>query len=72
MGKRPSWLERRWLGPAQVSSFRNYGYDRAIALFNRKDDWAAVMRNAMTADFSWDKSASAYLRLYQRLVRHQT
>jgi 1,4-alpha-glucan branching enzyme len=42
--------------------------DRALAAFARKPDWAALMKNAMTADFSWERSAREYLRLYGRLL----
>lgn len=42
--------------------------DRACRTYARKEDWTALMRNAMAADFSWDKPARAYLELYQRLT----
>jgi starch synthase len=43
--------------------------DRALALFRRPKKWAALMNNAMTADFSWNRSARQYLDLYRRLLR---
>jgi 1,4-alpha-glucan branching enzyme len=42
--------------------------DRALRAFRNKEQWAALMRNGMTADFSWDRPAHEYLALYQRLV----
>jgi starch synthase len=42
--------------------------DRALTTFHNKDQWATLMRNAMTADYSWNHSAREYLRLYQSLV----
>jgi starch synthase len=42
--------------------------ERALALFHQKEQWAALMRNAMAADFSWGRSARAYLELYRKLV----
>jgi 1,4-alpha-glucan branching enzyme len=42
--------------------------DRALTTFHNKDQWATLMRNAMTADYSWNQSAREYLRLYQSLV----
>lgn len=42
---------------------------RALSLFRDKDSWQKLQRNGMTRDFSWDKSASLYLRLYQELLR---
>jgi starch synthase len=42
--------------------------DRALAAFRDKKAWAALMQNAMAADFSWDRSAQTYLELYKKLV----
>lgn len=42
--------------------------DRALAAFQKKDYWATLMRNAITADHSWSRSAREYLRLYKRLL----
>ncbi|MBI4187449.1 MAG: glycogen synthase GlgA [Chloroflexi bacterium] len=41
--------------------------DRAIGLFHQRDKWAVLMGNAMAADFSWGRSARAYLDLYRKL-----
>ena len=38
---------------------------RAIALFRQKVLWTYLMQNAMAADFSWERSARQYVRLYQ-------
>ncbi len=43
--------------------------ERALDLFSQQRQWQALMKNAMTADFSWGQSARAYLNLYQKLVR---
>ena len=40
--------------------------DRALGLYGTPD-WPAIRRNAMLADFSWDRSAQAYLDLYRRM-----
>ncbi len=42
--------------------------DYAHKIFNKKSSWQKIVRNAMRADFSWDKSAEEYLKLYKRLV----
>jgi starch synthase len=42
--------------------------DRAVAAFGRPADWQRLMRNAMAADFSWKRSAAAYLELYKTLA----
>jgi len=41
--------------------------ERALAVY-RSPRWLAVMRNAMAADFSWERSARAYLDVYRRLA----
>jgi 1,4-alpha-glucan branching enzyme len=43
--------------------------DRALAVFRRKEQWRTLMRTAMTADNSWDRSAREYSNLYVNLVR---
>jgi starch synthase len=42
--------------------------DRALAAYRQPDQWARLIRNAMTADYSWSRSAGDYLRLYRRLM----
>jgi starch synthase len=42
---------------------------RAINVYyNERDTWYTLMGNAMTADFSWNKSADAYLDLYKSVL----
>lgn len=40
----------------------------ALAAFEDKRLWRRIMQNAMSQDFSWNKSARAYLDSYQRLM----
>ena len=35
--------------------------------YNRKDDWDIVVKNDMTGDFSWSRSAKSYADLYRSL-----
>lgn len=42
--------------------------DRALYLFGSRDKWSTLMRNAMEADFSWDRSAGTYSELYRKLL----
>ena len=42
--------------PYQAEAFLG-AVDRAIAAYRQKDLWAALMQNAMSADFSWTRSA---------------
>ena len=42
---------------------------RALTLYRtRPDQWREVMRNGMLRDWSWERSAAEYERLYQRIV----
>ncbi len=41
--------------------------DRALNLYRKKTQWTGLVKRAMAADFSWDRSARAYCDLYQRL-----
>ena len=41
---------------------------RAIALYRTPKDWAAMQRQGMKADVSWDRSAALYADLYASLV----
>jgi starch synthase len=42
------------------------GVARAIMAWQRPDVWKAMEQNAMAQDFSWRRSAEAYLRLFER------
>ena len=42
--------------------------DRAVRAFGRPGDWAALVRNTMAADFSWERSAATYLALYEMIA----
>jgi len=50
----------------------------AVAAFPNKKRWTRLQKNGMKADFSWDRSAAEYVRLYGRVLkrprkgRHQT
>ncbi|MDH4208157.1 MAG: glycogen synthase, partial [Anaerolineae bacterium] len=53
-------------GPYQAESLLE-AVDQTLDVFDREEDWTALMKNAMAEDFSWDRSAPAYLRLYRQL-----
>jgi starch synthase len=42
--------------------------DRALELFLDKKSWIGLQRRAMSMDFSWDRSAQAYSKIYQQLL----
>ena len=40
----------------------------AIRFYSQPEHWKQLLRNAMTADFSWERSAEAYLHLYRKAL----
>jgi len=44
---------------------------RALAAFGNKKLWTRLQKNGMRADFSWDRSAAEYVKLYKRIRRPQ-
>src|SRR6185437_14789135 len=42
--------------------------ERATMLYRDKARWQQMIRQAMTRDFSWARSARQYLELYRELV----
>ena len=60
-------------------SFKGYAADeflqaigRAIAVYRDAGAWRRLMLNGMAMDFSWEASATEYVRLYRRAVRDRT
>jgi starch synthase len=41
---------------------------RAIALFQNKEQWKKLQLNAMGKDFSWDVSAKDYIAIYKKIT----
>lgn len=42
---------------------------RALALYERRDDWEKLVSHDLTLDFSWSVSAGQYAGMYQQLVK---
>ena len=40
---------------------------RAIRLYHQPVTWAKIQKNGMRTDFSWEKSAQAYIKVYKEL-----
>jgi hypothetical protein len=45
-----------------------WALDRALAAYKDRAGWARLMRNGMSKDFSWTRSAEGYVRLYERAM----
>ncbi len=44
-----------------------YGLNRALMAYKSKNRWQSIVKRAMSVDFSWHKSASAYDAVYTKL-----
>jgi len=42
---------------------------KALSIYEQAPLWGSLIRNAMAADFSWERAAREYVELYQRLLR---
>jgi len=46
--------------------------EAALAAFPNKKIWTRLQKNGMRADFSWDRSAAEYVKIYRRLQPSRT
>jgi starch synthase len=46
-----------------------HAIERALALWPMRADWLRVARTGMNADWSWDRSAVEYVKIYQEILR---
>ena len=63
------------------NGFKFWGYNpndlldairRALGTFRNKEEWVGMMRRGMAQDFSWDKPAQEYVRVYEQVVRNRS
>ena len=63
------------------NGFKFWGYDsaglmdaieRALGTFRNKNEWTRMMRRGMSADFSWEKPAHEYVRMYERVIQNRS
>jgi starch synthase len=45
---------------------------RALTTFEDKKTWKKMMQRAMALNFSWDKPAQEYVRVYERVIQNRT
>jgi len=71
------WDELSYHGLDTGNGFSFYDYSgyallssvkRGIDTFPHKDTWNKIQQNGMGNDFSWEKSAGEYVRLYEYLI----
>lgn len=46
-----------------------YAIRRSLGAYANKNDWPVLIHRAMTADFSWGRSANEYIKLYRALIK---
>jgi starch synthase len=46
----------------------NWAINTALDLYKDSPAWLRMMHNGMTRDFSWEKQAQEYVRLYERMI----
>ncbi len=63
------------------NGFKFWGYDpnalldalhRALEAFRDKKIWTEMMKRGMAQDFSWDKPAHEYVRVYERVIQNRS
>ncbi len=63
------------------NGFKFWGYNawdlmdalvRALGTFKNKDEWTRMMRRGMGQDFSWEKPAHEYVRVYERVIQNRS
>jgi starch synthase len=63
------------------NGFKFWGYspqalrdalERALTTFQNKEQWTRMMKRAMEQDFSWDKPAQEYVRVYERVIQNRS
>lgn len=43
---------------------------RGLDLYKNKQVWETLQKNSMSQNFSWEKSAQQYLKLYSQAIKH--
>jgi len=54
-------------GPATKEALY-YAITRAVRLFDNDKEWKKLMLRGMGCDFSWDRAAGQYVKLYQKIM----
>lgn len=63
------------------NGFKFWGYNssdlmaaiqRALDTFRNKEEWTQMMKRGMMQDFSWDKPAQEYVRVYERVIANRS
>ncbi len=69
------------LHEGEGNGFKFHGYNqwdfldairRALATFQNKPQWEAMMARGMAEDFSWEKPAAEYVEVYQKVIERRS
>jgi starch synthase len=63
MKKGTGFLFSPYTGDAMLAALAE-----ALGVFGRPTEWKRLQQNGMKADFSWDRSARAYLTVYKGVI----
>lgn len=64
--KATGFLFEEYTGEALLTAVR-----RALALFDKRKSWQALMKRGMKQDFSWKKSAKRYVEIYESILERK-
>ena len=63
-GHGTGFLFEEYSAPALIDCLR-----RALAVYGDRTKWRSLMRNGMKQDFSWERSAKEYVKVYRKAMR---
>jgi starch synthase len=66
-GQGTGFLFDEYSAPALVDCLR-----RALVVYSNRNRWNRLVRNGMKQDFSWERSAREYVKVYQKAMRKKT
>jgi starch synthase len=63
-GRGTGFLFEEYSAPALIDCLR-----RALAVYSDRTKWRSLMRNGMKQDFSWERSAKEYVKVYRKAMK---
>jgi starch synthase len=63
-GNGTGFLFEEYSAPALIDCLR-----RALAVYGDRTKWRGLMRNGMKQDFSWERSAEEYVKVYRKAMK---
>jgi starch synthase len=63
-GQGTGFLFENYSAPALIACLR-----RALEVYSDRNKWKSLVRNGMKQDFSWERSAKEYVKVYRKAMR---